>query len=93
MKKGESSPKGHGIKIAIGMMLCILIFLAGMLFFINNKLVDLQASVEKRISELEKRQNSIEQSLGFLKNIQPGFESLHEHREALKRKWRSSRRL
>ena len=86
MKKGESPFKGHGVKIAIGIMFCILIFLAGMLFSINNKLVDFQANIEKRISELEKRQNSIEQSLGFLKNIQPGIEGLHKHGEALKNK-------
>ena len=86
MKKGESPFKGHGVKIAIGIMFCILIFLAGMLFSINNKLVDFQANIEKRISELEKRQNSIEQSLGFLKNIQPGIEGLHKHGEALKKK-------
>ncbi len=86
MKKGESPFKGHGITVAMGMMVCILIFLAGMLFSINNKLADLQASVEKRISELEKRQDSIEQSLGFLKNIPPGIEGLQKHGEALKEK-------
>jgi uncharacterized coiled-coil protein SlyX len=83
MNNGESSLKGHGIKIAI---FCILIFFAVMLFSINNKLVHFQASMEMRISELEKRQSSIEQSLGFLKNIQPGFESLQKHGEALKEK-------
>jgi polyhydroxyalkanoate synthesis regulator protein len=67
-------------------MLCILIFLAGMLFFINNKIVHFQTRMEMRISELEKRQNSIEQSLGFLRNIPPGIESLQKHGEALKEK-------
>ncbi len=86
MKKEGSSLKGHGIKIAIGVMFCILVFFAGMLFSINNRLVHFQASMEKRISELEKRQSSIEQSLGFLKNIEPGIEALHKHGEALKEK-------
>lgn len=86
MKNGESSLKGHGIKIAIGMMFCILIFFAVMLFSINSKLVHFQASMEMRISELEKRQSSIEQSLGFLKNIPPGIEGLQKHGEALKEK-------
>jgi uncharacterized coiled-coil protein SlyX len=86
MRKGESPFKGHGVKIAIGIMFCILIFFAGMLFSINKKLLDFQVSMEKRISELEKRQNSIEQSLGFLKNIGPGIEGLQKHGEALKKK-------
>jgi uncharacterized coiled-coil protein SlyX len=86
MEKGESALRRHGVKIALGIMFCILIFLGGMLFFINNKLVDFQVSMEKRISELEKRQNSIEQSLGFLKNIGPGIEGLQKHGEALKKK-------
>ena len=86
MKNGKSSLKGHGIKIAIGMMFCISIFFAVMLFSINKKLVHFQASMEMRISELEKRQSSIEQSLGFLKNIGPGIEGLQKHGEALKEK-------
>jgi len=86
MRNGESSLKGHGFKIVIGMMFCILIFFAVMLFSINKKLVHFQASMEMRISELEKRQNSIEQSLGFLKNIPPGIEGLQKHGEALKEK-------
>jgi uncharacterized coiled-coil protein SlyX len=86
MKKEDRSLKGHGIKIAIGIMFCILIFFTGMLFSINYRLVHFQAGIEKRISELERRQSSIEQSLGFLKNIQPGIEGLHEHGEALKEK-------
>lgn len=86
MKKEDRSLKGHGIKIAIGIMFCILIFFSGMLFSINYRLVHFQAGIEKRISELEKRQSSIEQSLGFLKNIQPGIEGLHKYGEALKEK-------
>jgi len=42
--------------------------------------------MEKRVSELEKRQNSIEQSLGILKKIQPEIEGIHQHWEVLKRK-------
>jgi uncharacterized coiled-coil protein SlyX len=86
MEKGKSSLRGHGTKIIIGIVFCILIFFAGMLFSMNNKLVDFQASMERRISELEKRQDSIEQSLGILKNIQPGIEGLRKHGEALKKK-------
>jgi len=86
MEKGESVLRGYGIKIAIGILFCIVIFFAGMLFSINNKLVHFQATIEKRISELENRQGSIEQSLGFLRSIQPGIEGLHKHGEALKEK-------
>lgn len=86
MEKEESSLKRHGMKIAMGIMFCILILFAGMLFSINYRLIHFQASIEKRISELEKRQSSIEQSLGFLKNIQPGIEVLHRYGEALKEK-------
>lgn len=86
MEKGESVLRGHGIKIAIGILFCIVIFFAGMLFSINNKLVHFQATMEKRISELENRQSSIEQSLGFLRSIQPGIEGLHKHGEALREK-------
>ncbi|MFQ6078117.1 MAG: hypothetical protein ACE5NJ_03145 [Thermodesulfobacteriota bacterium] len=86
MKKEGSSLKGHGIKIAIGIMFCILVFFAAMLFSIHGKLVHFQINMEKRISELEKRQSSIEQSLGFLKNLQPGIEGLLKHGEVLKEK-------
>ena len=70
----------------MGIMFCILIFLGGMLFSINNKLAHFQAGIEERISELEERQNSIEQSLGFLKNIQPEIEGLHKYWESLRTK-------
>jgi chromosome segregation ATPase len=86
MDKGQSSLKRHGVKIVTGVMLCILIFLAGMTFSLNSKLTHFQASMEKRVSELEKRQNSIEQSLGILKKIQPEIEGIHQHWEVLKRK-------
>jgi uncharacterized coiled-coil protein SlyX len=62
-----------------------------MLFSINYRLVHFQAGIEKRISELEKRQSSIEQSLGFLKNSQPGIEGLHKYGEALKEKMKVMR--
>ena len=86
MEKGGSYLKRHGAKIVMGIMFCILIFLGGMLFSINNKLAHFQAGIEERISELEERQNSIEQSLGFLKNIQPEIEGLHKHWESLRKK-------
>jgi predicted transcriptional regulator len=86
MEKGESPLKGHGAKIAMGIMFCILVFLAGMMFSINNRLTDFQASTEKRISRLEERQHSIEESLGILKDIQPELEGAHRHWEALKEK-------
>jgi predicted nucleic acid-binding Zn-ribbon protein len=86
MEKGESSSRGYGMKIVIGIMLCILIVLGGMLFSINSKLDHLQASMEKRISALEKKQDSLEQSLVFLKDIQPEIESLQRRWEALKEK-------
>lgn len=76
MEKGDNSPKGHGITIAMGVMVCILIFLGVMLFSINSKLSNLQTSMERRISALEKRQDSIEKSFGFLKDVQPEIESL-----------------
>ena len=86
MEKGENYLKRHGAKIVMGIMFCILIFLGGMLFSINNKLAHFQAGIEERISELEERQNSIEQSLGFLKTIQPEIEGLHKHWESLRTK-------
>ena len=86
MEKGKSSLRGHGTKIIIGIMFCILIFFAGMLFSMNKKLVHFQTSMERRIAELERRQDSIEQSLGLLKDIQPGIEGLRKHGEALKKK-------
>ena len=86
MEKEEGLFKRHGVKITMGIMFCILIFLAGMLFSINSKLVNFQTHMEKRISELEKKQNSIEESLSIFKNIQPGLEGIHENWEAFKEK-------
>jgi predicted transcriptional regulator len=86
MEKGESSFKRHGAKIAMGIMFCILVFLAGMMFSINHRLLKLQASMEERIAELEERQHSLEGSLGLLKDIQPELEGIHRHWEALKEK-------
>ena len=86
MEKEEGFFRGHGAKITMGIMFCILIFLAGVLFSINSKLVNLQTRMEKRISELEKKQDSIEESLSILKNIQPGLEGIHESWEAFKGK-------
>ena len=86
MKKEEGLFKRHGVKITMGIMFCILIFFAGMLFSINSKLVNFQTRMEKRIAELEKRQNSIEESLSIFKNIQPGIEGIHKNWEAIKEK-------
>jgi polyhydroxyalkanoate synthesis regulator protein len=86
MKKGESPAKGRGITVAMGIMCCILIFLAGMLFSINNKLGHFQAHMERRISELEERQDSIEKSLGILKDIGPEIETVHKHWEIMRKK-------
>jgi hypothetical protein len=57
-----------------------------MMFSINNRLRDFQTSMEKRISRLEERQRSIEETLVILKDIQPGLEGVHRHWEALKEK-------
>jgi chromosome segregation ATPase len=86
MEKEEGFLKRHGVRITMGIMFCILIFLGGMLFSINSKLINFQTRMEKRISELEKRQNSIEESLSIYKNIQPGLEGIHESWEAFKEK-------
>ena len=86
MEKGESSFKRHGAKIAMGIMFCILVFLAGMMFSINHRLLKLQTNMEGRIAELEERQHSLEGSLGLLRNIQPELEGVHRHWEALKEK-------
>jgi predicted transcriptional regulator len=86
MEKGESPLKGHGAKIALGIMFCILVFLAGMMFSMNHRLLKFQASMEERIAELEERQHSIEESLGILKDIQPKLEGAHRHWEAFKEK-------
>jgi len=86
MKKGASPLKRHGAKIAMGIMFCILVFLAGMMFSINHRLLKLQASMEERIAELEERQRSVEESLGILKDIQPKLEGVHRHWEAFKEK-------
>lgn len=86
MKKGESPPKGRGITVAMGIMCCILIFLAGMLFSINSKLTHFQAHIERRISGLEERQNSVEKSLGILKNIGPEIETGRKHWETVRKK-------
>jgi len=86
VESGKNSLKRHGAKIAMGIMFCILVLLAGMVFSMNSKLVHFQTRVEKRISELEKRQDSIEKNLGILKNIGPGLEGLHKHWEALREK-------
>jgi len=86
MEKEEGLFKRHGVKIALGIMFCILVFFAGMLFSINSKLVNFQTRMEKRISELEKRQNSLEESLSIFKNIQPGIEGIHKNWEAIKEK-------
>jgi uncharacterized coiled-coil protein SlyX len=86
MKKGESFLEGRGVKIVMGIMFCMLIVLVGMLFSMNKKLVHFQTSMETRIAGLEKRQDSIEQSLGLLKDIEPGIEGLRKHGEALKKK-------
>lgn len=86
MKKGESPPKGRGITVVMAIMCCILIFLAGMLFSINKKLTHVQATMERRISELEERQNSVEKSLGILKNIGPEIETVHKHWETVRKK-------
>jgi len=86
MKKGESPAKGRGITIAMGIMCCILIFLAGMLFAINSKLAHFQANIERRISGLEERQNSVEKSLGILKDIGPEIETVRKHWETVRKK-------
>ena len=86
MEKGEASFTRHGVKIALGIVFCVLVFLAGMMFSINNRLIDFQASMDKRISMLEERQHSIEKSLGILKDIQPELEGIHRHWEAFKEK-------
>ena len=86
MEKGNNSPKGHGITIAMGVMVCILIFLGVMLFSINSKLANLQTNMERRITALEKRQDSIEKSFGFLKDVQPEIESLQRQWAGIKEK-------
>jgi len=86
MEKGDNAPKGHGITIAMGVMVCILIFLGVMLFSINSKLANLQTSMERRITALEKRQDSIEKSFGFLKDVQPEIESLQRQWAGIKEK-------
>lgn len=86
MEKGNNSPKGHGITIAMGVMVCILIFLGVMLFSINSKLANLQTSMEERITALEMRQDSIERSFGFLKDVQPEIESLQRRWADIKEK-------
>ena len=86
MEKGDNSPKGRGITIAMGVIVCILIFLGVMLFSINSKLADLQTSMERRITALEKRQDTIEKSFGFLKDVQTGIESVQKRWAGIKEK-------
>lgn len=86
MEKGNNSPKGHGITIAMGVIVCILIFLGVMLFSINSKLANLQTSMEERITALEMRQDSLEKSFGFLKDVQPEIESLQRRWADVKEK-------
>jgi chromosome segregation ATPase len=86
MEKGESPLKRHGVTIALGVMVCVLVFMAGMMFSIHHRLSKFQASMEERISELEERQHSIEENLGILKDFQPELEGIHRHWKALKEK-------
>jgi hypothetical protein len=86
MENRESSSRGYGMKIVIGVMLCLLIFLGVILFSINSKLANLQTSMEERITALEMRQDSIERGFGFLKDVQPEIENLQRRWADVKEK-------
>ena len=86
MEKGKGPLRGQGVTIARGIMVCMLIFLAAMLFSMNSKLVNLQTSMEERITVLEMRQDSLEKSFGFLKDVQAEIESLQRRWAGVKEK-------
>lgn len=86
MEKGKGPLRGQGVTIARAIMVCMLIFLAAMLFSINSKLINLQTSMEERITALEMRQDSLEKSFGFLKDVQAEIESLQRRWAGVKEK-------